>query len=71
MTTPIVASTPTEIPAEPNAVAAGVSGPMPQQAASGSHGYEIHLQEFVRLVGCHQSKATTDDVVLPLQRTAA
>jgi len=38
-----------------------VQGPMSQQSAFGSHGYDIHPQKFVRLVGCHQ----------PLQRTAA
>jgi hypothetical protein len=27
--------------------------PMPQQQASGDHGHEMHLQQFVRLVGCH------------------
>jgi hypothetical protein len=29
-----------------------VQGPMLQQAALGSHGYDIHPQQFVRLVGC-------------------
>jgi hypothetical protein len=38
-----------------------VQGPMSQQSAFGSHGYDIHPQKFVRLVGCHQ----------PLRRTAA
>lgn len=36
-------------------------GPMSQQSAFGAHGYDIHPQKFVQLVGCHQ----------PLQRTAA
>jgi hypothetical protein len=34
---------------------------MSQQSSFGTHGYDIHPQKFVRLVGCHQ----------PLQRTAA
>jgi hypothetical protein len=29
-----------------------VQGPMSQQTALGSHGYDIHPQKFVRLVGC-------------------
>jgi hypothetical protein len=32
-------------------------GPMPQQDAVGAHGHEMHPQEFVRLVGCHDSNA--------------
>lgn len=28
-------------------------GPMMQQSAA--HGYEMHPQEFVRLIGCHES----------------
>jgi hypothetical protein len=31
-------------------------GPMSQQD-TGSHGREMHPQEFVRLVGCHESNA--------------
>jgi hypothetical protein len=27
--------------------------PMPQQQASGDQGHEMHPQQFVRLVGCH------------------
>jgi hypothetical protein len=69
MTTLIVAANAAELAAKRNAAAAGVRGPMPQQAASGSHGYE--MQKFVRLVGCHQSKATKCDVLQPMQRTAA
>jgi hypothetical protein len=30
----------------------GDLGPMSRQDASGSHGDEMHSQEFVRLVGC-------------------
>jgi hypothetical protein len=35
----------------------GAQGPMSQQDASGSHGYEMHPQKFVRLVGCHDLNA--------------
>ncbi|MGJ5179728.1 hypothetical protein ACQR16_16725 [Bradyrhizobium oligotrophicum] len=28
--------------------------PMSQQSAFGCHGYDIHLQEFVRLSGCQE-----------------
>jgi hypothetical protein len=61
---------PAEFPDKPQAAAGRgvhgqvqgpVQGPMSQQSAFGSHGYDIHPQKFVRLVGCHQ----------PLQRTAA
>ena len=71
MTTLIVAVKAAELAAKRNAAAAGVRGPMPQQAASGSHGYAIYPQKFVRLVGCHQSKAAKCDVLQPMQRTAA
>jgi hypothetical protein len=30
-------------------------GPMSQQDAADCHGHEMHPQEFVRLVGCHES----------------
>jgi hypothetical protein len=45
-----------------------VQGPMSQQAAFGSHGYDIYPQTFVRLVGCHQSNAAKYQAAL---RTAA
>jgi hypothetical protein len=48
-----------------------VQGPMSQQSAFGSHGYDIHPQKFVRLVGCHQSDAAKYDAARPLRRTAA
>jgi len=71
MTTLIVAAKAAELAAKRSAAGAGVRGPMPQQAAYGSHGYEIYPQKFVRLVGCHQSKAAKCDVLQPMQRTAA
>jgi len=45
-----------------------VQGPMSQQAASGSHGYDVHPQSFVRLVGCHQSNAATSEAARSLRR---
>jgi len=71
---------PAEFPGERAAAADGgipgqvpgpAQGPMSQQSAFGSHGYDIHPQKFVRLVGCHQSNATKYDARPPLQRTAA
>ena len=44
-------------------------GPMPQQAAFASHGYDFYPQTFVRLVGCHQSSAC--EAAQPLRKTAA
>ena len=70
MTTLDAASKAAELPASRDD-ATGVRGPMPQQAASGSHGYAIYPQKFVRLVGCRQSSATQGDVVPLLQRSAA
>jgi hypothetical protein len=34
------------------------SRPMPQQDGVGSHGYDMHPQKFVRLVGCHEPEAS-------------
>jgi hypothetical protein len=46
-------------------------GPMLRQSVFGSHGYDIHPQKFVRLVGCHQSSAEKYEVARPLHQTAA
>ena len=35
-------------------------GPMMQQSTV--HGYEMHPQEFVRLIGCHESNRQKEDV---------
>jgi hypothetical protein len=35
----------------------GAQGPMSQQGAGDCHGHEMHPQEFVRLVGCHETNA--------------
>jgi hypothetical protein len=49
---------PAEFPQEADMIAdCGTQGPMSQQAVEGSHGYEMHPQKFVRLVGCHGSNA--------------
>jgi hypothetical protein len=32
-------------------------GPMTQQDLAGSHGYEMHPQKCVQLVGCHDQNA--------------
>jgi hypothetical protein len=47
-----------------------VQGPMSQQAAFGSHGYDIYPQTFLRLVGCHQLTAAKCEAARPF-RTAA
>lgn len=39
-------------------------GPMPQQNMSDAHGHDMHPQELVQLVGCH------DDSVDTAKRTA-
>jgi hypothetical protein len=47
-----------EFPQEKHVIAdGGAQGPMAQQGAADSHGHEMHLQKFVRLVGCHESNA--------------
>jgi hypothetical protein len=49
---------PAEFPQERDGVAdGGAQGPMSQQDVAGSHGYEMHPQKFVRLVGCHDLNA--------------
>jgi hypothetical protein len=35
-------------------------GPMMQQSTK--HGYEMYAQEFVRLIGCHESNRQKEDV---------
>jgi hypothetical protein len=35
-------------------------GPMMQQSTA--HGYEMHPQEFLRLIGCHESNRQKEDV---------
>jgi hypothetical protein len=51
-------SVPAESPQKRDKIAdCGAQGPMPQQDTADSHGHEMHPQEFVRLVGCHDSNA--------------
>lgn len=38
-------------------VQGSIQGPMSQQASFGSHGYDMHPQKFVRLVGYQTSEA--------------
>jgi hypothetical protein len=58
MTTLNMGSAAVADPARQDAAARGeCRGPMPQQAAFASNGYDIYPQTFVRLVGCHQAKA--------------
>jgi hypothetical protein len=35
-------------------------GPMSQQDISNAHGHEMHPQELVQLVGCHESDAEAE-----------
>jgi hypothetical protein len=46
------ASVPAELQRKEPAVAN--SGPMVQQDAMGAHGYEMHPQGFLRLIGVHE-----------------
>jgi hypothetical protein len=41
-----------------------LQGPMPQQASFGSHGYDMHPQKFVRLVGYQISEAANHRAAL-------
>jgi hypothetical protein len=41
----------------------GAQGPMSLQDAADCHGHEMHPQEFVRLVGCHDSKPASHEGV--------
>ena len=54
-----------EVPQEKELIANGAAqgapqGPMSQQDASDCHGHDMHPQEFVRLVGCHESNPAPD-----------
>jgi hypothetical protein len=37
-------------------------GPMPRQDAGGSYDHEMHPQELMQLVGCHDRNAGSHDV---------
>jgi hypothetical protein len=60
-------SLPAEFPRERDIADGGDHGPMSQQDAAGSHSHEMHLQKFVRLVGCHDSKACKHEAAFRLQ----
>ena len=47
-------------PAEQSKPAPANCGPMMQQSTV--HGYEMHPQEFVRLIGCHESSRQKEGV---------
>jgi hypothetical protein len=54
-------SVPAEFPRKEDVVAdGGTARPMSQQD-SGCHGHEMHPQELVRLVGCHNPNAGKHD----------
>ncbi len=72
MTTLKTGLEPAEFPGQRGAATDGNRlGPMSQQAASGAHGYDIHPQKFVRLVGCHQAHAAKYEAAERPHRTAA
>ena len=43
-------------------------GPMMQQGTMGAHGYDMHPQGFLRLIGCHESsRQKEEDVAVNLR----
>ena len=53
-----VRTSPAQCPPTTEHMIHGVApGPMPQQNAFDSHGYDMHPQMFVRLIGCHESSS--------------
>jgi hypothetical protein len=70
-------SVPAEFPQKRDVIAdCGAQGPMSQQNAAGSHGYEMHPQKLVQLVGCHDPNAEKHEVAhrqpwLPAARPAS
>jgi hypothetical protein len=64
MKTTNVRQVPVELPQDRRSIGdCGAQLPMSQQDAADSHGHEIHLQEFLRLVGCHESNAGKHEAV--------
>lgn len=66
MTTSHVGPVPVELPQNKGLIAdsgapGSDQGPMSQQDAADCHGHEMHPQEFVRLVGCHESRHRAED----------
>lgn len=65
MITSNVSRDPAERPQEKDPIADSgaqgpVHGPMSQQDSADCHGHDIHLQKFIRLVGCHEANAARD-----------
>jgi hypothetical protein len=55
-------STPNEFPRKRDVIAdGGAHRPMSQQDSGDCHGHEMHPQELVRLVGCHDPNAGKHD----------
>jgi hypothetical protein len=42
---------------------AGNCGPMCQQSPLGAHGHDMHPQEFVRLIGCSETRKQKVDTM--------
>jgi hypothetical protein len=67
MTASSMGAVPAEFPQKRDGAAdAGAQRPMSQQDAAGSHGYEMHPQKFVRLVGCHDLNAAKHEATYHL-----
>jgi hypothetical protein len=47
----------------PHKKPAGNCGPMCQQSPLGAHGYDMHPQEFVRLIGCSDKGKQKDETI--------
>src|SRR3954451_21000831 len=47
-------SVPADLSQKTDVIDCGAPGPMPLQEAGDSHGHEMYLQKFVRLVGFHE-----------------
>lgn len=56
---------------EMDTVGTGDHGAMPRQDAWDFHGTEMHPQQFVRLIGCHDPEAATRGRTGRPHRTAA
>jgi hypothetical protein len=53
---------------EHNKPKAANCGPMMQQGTMGAHGYDMHPQGFLRLIGCHESsRQKEEDVAVNLR----
>lgn len=59
-------SMPAEFPQKGDIIDRDAPGPMPLQEAGDSHGHEMYLQKFVRLVGCHDPNAGKHQVAYRL-----